>query len=38
LNNTQPSTGIDCGSAQALHKLGNEESGGAAFVRPSALT
>jgi hypothetical protein len=31
------STGIDRGLAQALHKLGNEESG-AAFVRSSALT
>lgn len=34
---THPSTGIDRGLAQALHKLGNEESG-AAFVRSSALT
>ena len=32
-----PSTGIDRGLAEALHKLGNEESG-AAFVRSSALT
>jgi predicted SnoaL-like aldol condensation-catalyzing enzyme len=32
-----PSTGIDRGLAQALHKLGNEESG-AAFVRSPALT
>jgi hypothetical protein len=31
------STGINRGLAEALHKLGNEESG-AAFVRSPALT